>query len=197
MKNALIFLSVFFIFISSSLSAMTRDETFQKALSGDVYAMFSLGADSYKKIDVDPLYARDAFYWFTKSAKKGYPPAQSALANMYHYGEGTAVDYHKYVFWARKAAENGHSAGMLFLATAYIEGHGVPKNYSEARKWLFKGSDNRQAQYLLGLSYEEGIVFPRDLKKAYGWYSKSMENGVVEARHRLHALCKQSPWACK
>lgn len=198
----IIMLSAIIFFCSSLLSATTRDEAYQKALNGDVEAMFSMGAASYKEMNKDPLYskvyAKDAFYWMKQSAQKGYAPAQSTLGHMYHYGEGTEVDHGEYFFWSMKSAKSGHVPGKLGVAMAYLKGHGVEQNFEKARKWLLDSSpeSNNHAQYLIGYCYELGQGFPMDLKKAFEWYVKSQKNGNPQARVRLDALCEHSDWAC-
>ena len=73
--------------------------------------------------------------WLEKSAKQGFPEAQSELGRKYMNGEGVPKNYVLSVAWLRKAAEQGDPQGQALLAIAYHMGKGVPKDDVRAYAW--------------------------------------------------------------
>ncbi|NNK96376.1 MAG: sel1 repeat family protein [Desulfobacterales bacterium] len=53
------------------------------------------------------------------------------------------------------------------------------------------------AQYNLGLIYENGEGVPQSDKKAAQWYRKAAEQGYPAAKNKLEILCGKIPEACK
>ena len=93
-------------------------------------------------LGVEGIFVQDfkkAFYWFEKSALKGYANAQSDLARMYFLGYGMKRDLGKALYWYEKAALQGHLSSQIGLVKIYIEGgQGVEKNYDLAWHWREK-----------------------------------------------------------
>ena len=60
-------------------------------------------------------------------------------------------------------------------------------------EWLRKAAfnDNKEAQYKLGVMYERGDYFEKDIKAAISWYVKAAEQGHEEAQNRLSVLREQ------
>jgi len=69
-------------------------------------------------------------------------------------------------------------------------GLGVSKNYEKAVEWYNKSAEqgNMQAQYNLGIMYEDGIGVPQSNEKAMEWYRKAAAQGYSEAKEALQRL---------
>ena len=68
-------------------------------------------------------------------------------------------------------------------------------NYTEAAKWFRKAADqgHADAQYGLGMFYNEGIGVPKNYTEAVKWYRKAAEQGLAEAQYGL-GLCYYNGW---
>ena len=77
----------------------------------------------------------------------------------------------------------------ISFSADYIEGHTAARNgnYATAlrkfRALAEQGSAN--AQYSLGLMYNNGLGVKQDYKESAKWYLKSVEQGHVEAQYNL------------
>ena len=72
----------------------------------------------------------------------------------------------------------------------YAFGQGVEKNEAEAFNW-FKQSASRgvaQAQFNLGVFYENGTTVNKNIDLAKSWYRKAADQGLLEAKQRLEFL---------
>jgi len=55
--------------------------------------------------------------------------------------------------------------------------------FEEAKRLAEDG--DAEAQFNLGVMYDDGEGVPQDYKEAFKWYTKSAEQGVAEAQHNL------------
>jgi TPR repeat protein len=78
---------------------------------------------------------------FLSLARAGDPHAQSAVAFMYHRGEGVPQDYAEAVKWYRRAAEEGVPQAQQQLGLLYYNGRGVRRDYTEAVKWIRRAAE--------------------------------------------------------
>ena len=69
-----------------------------------------------------------------KQAKKGYPWAQSILAEIFVKGEELRHSYFDALRWNRKAAAQGHPGATLALSTHYLYGDGCTSDLCESAK---------------------------------------------------------------
>lgn len=69
-----------------------------------------------------------------KQAKKGYPWAQSILAEIFVKGEELRQSYFDALRWNRKAAAQGHPGATLGMSTHYLYGHGCTSDLCESAK---------------------------------------------------------------
>jgi TPR repeat protein len=125
--------------------------------------------------------------WFRKSAEQGNAAAQLWLGDMYHNGNGVALDLLSASRWYRKAAEQGNADAQYRLGDMYYEGDGVALDLTEAAKWYRKaaGQGDVEAQFWLGHMYYEGKGVALDLSEAVRWYLKAAEQGNADAQYRL------------
>ena len=99
-------------------------------------------------------------------AEGGLPEAQLNLGLLYEKGQGVPQDYAEALKWNLKAAEQGNA---------------------KALKWYRKAAEqgNAEAQFHLGLMYDERLGVPQDYAEAVKWYREAAEQGFVEAQTNL------------
>ena len=63
----------------------------------------------------------------------------------------------------------------------------TPTTYGDAMRWYGKAAraGSPQAQFLLGMKYENGVGADADPRKAVEWFRRAAEGGHVLAQHRL------------
>ena len=61
-------------------------------------------------------------------------------------------------------------------------------NYSEAMKILKKNSNHSDAQYYIGLMYQNGEGVERDYKEAAKWFKRAADQGDTSAKVNLRGL---------
>ena len=63
----------------------------------------------------------------------------------------------------------------------------IKKQYEEAAKWLRKAAEqgDADAQYNLGVCYDNGRGVPQDYAEAVKWYRKAAEQGDADAQYNL------------
>ncbi|OQR77621.1 hypothetical protein BIW11_06961 [Tropilaelaps mercedesae] len=93
---------------------------------------------------------------------------------------------------AKIYAYMGHAQAQHVLGHRYLNGSGVERNHSEAMKWFRKSADqgHPHSAYNLAVGHMQGV--PTDVAKgeARKLIKHAMENGVQEAHHVYHTVCK-------
>lgn len=84
-----------------------------------------------------------AFEAFTKLANNGNARAQTVLAMMYKYGEGTAVDLEQAFHWYLEAGFQGHPLAQYNVGIMLADGVGVTKDTEAAIEWLSRAVSSR------------------------------------------------------
>jgi TPR repeat protein len=130
--------------------------------------------------------------WLLKAAKGGNPDAQYAVARMYELGEGGAsIDPARALAWYKAAAVNGQMDAETTLATYFYTGDGgVAKDLDTARK-LFQAAANQgdpEAMFNLGVMMVNGEGGPKDVVKAYCWFSVANQSGLAKAGAAVREL---------
>lgn len=98
--------------LEGSLHKLALPHLIPVALDGNAEAQYLLG-EEYDHHTLDDLYPLNtnvcsATYWYDKSARQGYPPAQYAMYMAYYdYGAGIRPDIKKAYRWLRTAEKNG------------------------------------------------------------------------------------------
>jgi len=103
-------------------------------------AEFAVGAKAY-----DGGRYAEAFAEWSALARQGDIRAQTAIANMYRFGEGRAVDTAKAALWYRRAAEAGDPIAQLNYAEMLENGHGVARDRAAARRWYTRAAEQGNA----------------------------------------------------
>ena len=67
---------------------------------------------------------------------------------------------------------------------------GVPQDYEEAVKWYRLAAEQgyANAQYNLGLMYDNGEGVPQDYAEAVKWYRLAAEQGMLHAQYNLGVM---------
>ena len=122
---------------------------------------FEDATKAYQSGDFDTAYRR-----IKPLAEGGLPEAQLNLGLLYEKGQGVPQDYAEALKWYRKAAEQGNA---------------------KALKWYRKAAEqgNAEAQFNLGLMYDERLGVPQDYAEAVKWYRRAAEQGFAEAQTNL------------
>jgi len=91
----------------------------------------------------------------------------------------------------KEDAYSGDRRSQLLLGSLYEDGkQGVHRNFPKAAKWYRRAAKQGypQAQYNLGLLYEEGKGMTKNYHKATQWYKRAAEKGLSEAQNNLAVL---------
>ncbi|CAG8512599.1 5321_t:CDS:2 [Dentiscutata erythropus] len=88
------------------------------------------------------------------------------------------------------AAETDHALARVQLALCYYDGYGVKKNTTEALR-LFKLSTQGDDKYHLGMCYELGDGFKKDINIAIKYYQEAELLGNQKAAKRLRLLSSE------
>jgi len=89
------------------------------------------------------------------------------------------------------SAENGSVHDQFELGFALFEGiDGVEQNLPEAARWFRKAADQSmaEAQFNLGLMYDEGIGLPKSDTKAVAWYLYAADQQFPPAQFNLGVM---------
>lgn len=90
-----------------------------------------------------------------------------------------------------KLAKQGDALAQNNVAIMYMQGIGVEKDVDMAYRWRMKAlrKGNPQAQYGMGLAYENGYGGVRQsYRRAFFWYKKAAEQGYALAQTNLGFL---------
>lgn len=156
------------------------------ALVDDMRCQNALGVFYKKGIGIEQDYDK-AFYWYTKSANKGFLPAITNLANCYYRGIGTKIDYEKAVRLLQTAFDSGYIPSYSGLAMCYMNGNGVKMNKAKAISLLKDASkeNDKISHRILGECYQNGIGVSVDIPVAIQYYTKA---GMLEDKKAIIAL---------
>ncbi len=174
------------------------------ARNGDWFSQIRLGEIYEKGEDgVEQNYAK-AIEYYTIAMKNGSVSAAKGLAriaDIYRYGDGVDRDVKKAFDLYRSAGEGGSAYAAFSAGEIYETGSDVlnlaPDDKMAAQYYGIaasvspeSGSDaSAQAQYRLGIMYEQGRGVPRDTSMAKMNYSKAAAQGyepAVEALKRFN-----------
>ena len=116
------------------------------------YADYQDGLDAAKLKDYDT-----ALNIWMPLATQGDIDAQSALAQMYFFGNGFKQNYKQAVKWLTKAAEQGDANSQYNLGIMYRDGLGVSENRTKYFYWLQKAVEQGSSQAKNLLEQEQFI----------------------------------------
>ncbi|MCD4651283.1 MAG: sel1 repeat family protein [Candidatus Cloacimonetes bacterium] len=86
----------------------------------------------------------------------------------------------------KEQAGQGNPDAQVQLGKIY-ESIGVDAKYRTAASWYRKAAEQNhaEAQFRLGMLYEEGKGFPRDYMRSFQYIRDAATNGFSEAQYRL------------
>lgn len=149
---------------------------------GSTEAMVSLG--HWYLSDVLGAPDRDrAKALFQRAAEEGDCNGEYALGTLAE----ESGDYVKAAFRYQRAFDGKHDEGACSLARLMLEGNGVPQDVAAALELLELASseyDSAEANYLLGVLYDEGKFVEQDRERAGGEFFIAAELGHVLAQMR-------------
>ena len=159
-----------------------------------------------------------AYYWLEKAAKLQNSEALNSLGIIYLYGLGKQKDLdiaEEYFKQADKLGDKNakNNLGELYriknknssaehwfnlaikdnpykayegLSKMYIE----QEKFKEAYEYSEKAAElnNPEAEYNLGVFYEQGIYVKKDIKRAMYWYEKAAKQGHINAINNLNLI---------
>ena len=126
----------------------------------------------------------------TELAKQGNISAQSALGEMYYFGNGVSRDGKSAIEWFSKAAAQGDATSQFYLGAINYNGRYVPRNFEKAFNWfsMAAAQGHRNAKTNLGVMYLQGEGVPKNPKNAFEIFSATAELGDKTAQIYLAGL---------
>ena len=132
-------------------------------------------------------YPEEVIYWFTESAKQGFPFAMESLGDICSGRlkvpgamENQYKDESAAIQWYRKAAAKGSPTGYHRLGDIYANGQGVVKHEQKAVA-CYKIAANAgysPSQKVLAEAYRQGLLgLARDLGQAQYWLDRMKIQG--------------------
>jgi TPR repeat protein len=123
-----------------------------------------------------------AFTWALRAAKQGYPRAKELVAMQYGTGIGTKPDLAESARWFCLAnATKLHSPKAPYPPLTQDSEREAQLNC--IRQAAIEESE--EAQYTLGVMYEQGQWVPQDFEQAVTYYRQAADHNMPMARYRL------------
>jgi TPR repeat protein len=147
--------------------------------------------------EIERAWARNDFVTVRTGLKRlaeetGTPLAQYRYGRVLIEGKGGPQDPAGAVLWLGKAVEQNHAEAATLLARIYLSNvTGGPARDPAKAAELLKRAATRgeaQAQYLLGLLYQNGSGVEQDLETALNWFLAAAEQQNIEAQFALSGL---------
>ena len=94
-----------------------------------------------------------------------------------------------------QAEEKQHLGAIMAVGVAYEKGIRAPVNYRIAKEQYLKaiGIGGAPGYFALGMMFENGLGFKKNLPMAISLYFISLEDGYSKAHHRLSELNQKHP----
>lgn len=156
------------------------------AEQGDAEAQQRLGRLYDRGSEGLPQDNERAVYWYRKAALQNHVFAQYHLGWMYEHGRGVPRDRDQARFWYEKAAGAGFQNAAKRLLELESQVQDLASRLARLRQAASQG--DAEAQYRLGLHFEQGDDCPRDDEQATLWFRKSAEQGHVKAQLAMGRL---------
>tara|TARA_Y100000991_G_scaffold169347_1_gene131065 strand:- start:91 stop:1056 length:966 start_codon:yes stop_codon:yes gene_type:complete len=162
----------------------------QSAKSGSGLAQSCL-SHMYREgfgVEKDPV---KAFQWCSAAAEhKDKPEATFELAMMYWHGLGVKQCKATAVLLLDVAGKQDHSLALFKLAEYFFEvaenGSGLKKGFDSCHRSAELGLV--EAQFNLGVMFENGLGTEQNFKKAATWYHRAATSGDERAMNNLGSL---------
>ena len=94
--------------------------------------------------------------------------------------------------WWLERAENGNPNMQYGMGDIYATGNtalNVARDDRQAAIWYRRAAErgHAEAQFALGLAYEDGRGVPQDMREALSWYQKAADQGHMTAKEKIAA----------
>ena len=162
-------------------------EWFEKAaLQGEVQAQFAIGMLYTYGQGIEKNDAK-AFEWMEKAASQGHVQAQLTLGLMYANGQGVKQNEVKAFEWFRKTRPQSQSnPRVMYDEDDEEKVLNNPKTFEWTEKVASQG--DAQAQFYLGLMYENGQEVEKNDTKALEWYNRAAFQGDAQAQFAIGVM---------
>lgn len=144
------------------------------AIRGSSRAKFNLGClyeDGLGGVSQDE---NQSLYWYMSAAKDGYAPAQCSVGRYYCGKE----DYEKAIPWLQKAVEQEVIRAKVLYSLCLIKSKKFPEKAYNLMLEAANANDS-EAQLLMGIFYQKGIVPIPTINETRVWYNKAAKNSEI------------------
>lgn len=160
---------------------MKVSEVREVAEFGDACFQFVMGILHEYGIGV-PRTRLSAKEWYERAAKRGFAPAQYALAILLESDEvqrGKKERYGEALRWCEEAAKAGFAPAQLMLGDLLLTAPEKHTDAAAALNWVHRAANQKFAAALayLAAAYSDGEFVERDEKKAAHYQRAAAENG--------------------
>ena len=120
--------------------------------------------------------------YFKQADKLGDKNAKNNLGDLYRIKNKNSSAEH----WFNLAIKDNPYKAYEGLSKMYIE----QERFKEAYEYSEKAAElnNPEAEYNLGVFYEQGICVKKDIKRAMYWYEKAAKQGHINAINNLNLI---------
>lgn len=185
-KRSLFCMLVAFILLTQNTYSQESDFMKDWPMTQEILDAYSHGQQAVVNNDY-----KLAAYYFSIAAEQGFPPAQCDLGQLYANGKAGEFDLKKAFKWTKLSAEAKWPIAFTPLVYMYYEGLGTEKDIEKALNWYYKGATeakNPEAQYCLGIAFENGESVRQDYLEASKWYKNAALQGHAAAANNLAHL---------
>ncbi|MBO5038881.1 MAG: sel1 repeat family protein [Alphaproteobacteria bacterium] len=167
----------------------TVEDLMTRAKAGDEDALLDLGYMFLYGANGVNIDYKAALSYYQQAAELGNATAYNNLGSLYFNGIGTEADYKKAISYFEKAAQAGSSDAAVNLAIIYlrdVDKNNIPSTFKKVKDLLLMAQEkNLTAKYLSGYAYKNGILFNKDMKKAFSFIKQAADEGYDEAQYVL------------
>ena len=155
----------------------------EKAAAGDVFAQYHLA----RRLNETgaPQNLKEAAMWHERAARQGLFMAQTALAGMYHSGEGVERSLEKAILWYERAAAAGDVLAQFSLCGIYSEMEPEHKEAAFSLCALAARGGSAQAQYRLAWMLSDGAAGELSPAAPAAWFRLAAGQGLAEAEYTV------------
>ena len=167
------------------------------AKQGNIEAQYQLGSLYSMGLKGISKNIKDSIKWFELASKQGHTLSQYHLARLLYESDEDYKDKQQAIKYFEKIAENQFTKldeqsvqleSQLQLGLIFLHGDGdIKQDYKTALKWYKKAAEkgSEEAQYSLGVMYENGQGVGVDLDESIKWFQLSAEQDAEDAQFAL------------
>lgn len=162
-------------------------EWYKRAAEGgqrDAWYYIGLAYENGETVPKDLAYAAKCYEKGACAPSGKRVGCSNRLGAFYYDGDGVERDYAKSFQLLKYAYDQGSTWGVCYLGKCYFRGWGTQQDYGKAREMLEQVDwVNREAYYMLGVIYGQGLGVPEDIKKGVEYLQKAGDR--KEAKEEL------------